>query len=52
MDLILTLVGRSAGLTVGYWEEVGNVPFCFVDGKISPVNYTETLIHNFKIDEQ
>jgi len=49
MDLILTLVGRKAGLTFGHWEEVSNIPIHFVNNKICLTDYTKTLIHNFKI---
>lgn len=49
MDLILTVVGRKAGLTCGYWEEVSNIPYCYINNKISQADYSKSLIHNFKI---
>jgi len=49
MDLILTLVGRKAGLTVGHWEEVSNIPIHFIGNKLHIADQTQTLIHNFKV---
>jgi hypothetical protein len=49
MDLILTLVGRIAGLSVGHWEEVSNIPNHVVDGKFINADMNATLIHNFKV---
>ena len=49
MDMILTLVGRKARLSFGHWEEVSNVPFHVVDGKLVNTDMSATLIHNFKI---
>lgn len=49
MDLILTLVGRKAGLTFGHWEEVSNISFHVVDNKFVNADMSATLVHNFKI---
>jgi hypothetical protein len=49
MDLILTLVGRIAGLSVGHWEEVSNIPIHVVDGRFVNANMNATLVHNFKV---
>ena len=49
MDLILTLVGRIAGLSVGHWEEVSNIPIHVVDGRFVNVDMNATLVHNFKV---
>jgi len=52
MDMISTLVGRAANLTYGYWEETSNIPFHEWNDEAFIVDYTNTLIHNYKIDEQ
>jgi len=49
MDMILTLAARVNGLSFGHWEEVSNVPVHVVNGKMVNVNYSATLVHNFKI---
>ena len=49
MDLILTLVGRVAGLSFGHWEEVSNVPAHVVDNRIVRADLNATLVHNVKV---
>jgi hypothetical protein len=47
-DLVSTLVGRKAGLSVGSWEEVSNFPFQFINDKRTLVDMNATLVHNIK----
>ena len=49
MDLISTLAARKNRLSFGHWEGVSNVPVHVVDGQIINVDYSATLVHNFKI---
>jgi len=49
MDMILTLIGRKAGLSFGHWEEVSNIPIHVVDGKFVNADMNATLLHNFKV---
>jgi len=49
MDMILTLIGRKAGLSFGHWEEVSNIPIHVVDNKFVNADMNATLIHNFKV---
>jgi hypothetical protein len=49
MDMILTLIGRKAGLSFGHWEEVSNIPIHVINNKFVNADMNATLIHNFKI---
>lgn len=49
MDMILTLVGRKAGLSFGHWEEVSNIPIHVVNNKFVNADMNATMIHNFKV---
>jgi hypothetical protein len=49
MDLISTLAARTQGLSFGHWEEVSNIPLHHIDGHKVGVDFTKTIIHNYKI---
>ncbi len=49
MDMILTLVGRQAGLSFGHWEEVSNIPFHIVNNRFVNTDMNATMVHNFKL---
>jgi hypothetical protein len=49
MDMILTLIGRIAGLSFGHWEEVSNIPMHVVNNEFVDADMNATIIHNFKV---
>ena len=48
-DMMASLAARVNGLSIGNWEEVSNFPAQYINGKQCPVNYSASLIHNYKV---